>query len=81
MANCRDIRGPDANNKYVAKLTDMHVAGVREIDRAKTQSLGLTADQVFAALGAWCFLAGVHQLQVGVFDRLPDALWQVAAGA
>ena len=29
---------------------------------------------VLAALGAWCFLEGTHQLQVGVFEQLPDAL-------
>lgn len=34
---------------------------------------------VLAALGAWCFLEGTHQLQVGVFQRLPGAFGYDAA--
>jgi H+/Cl- antiporter ClcA len=29
---------------------------------------------VFAALAAWCFLELTHQVQVGVFDKLPELL-------
>src|SRR3954452_7922645 len=29
---------------------------------------------VFAALASWCFLELTHQIQVGVFDKLPEQL-------
>jgi len=29
---------------------------------------------VIAALAAWCFLELVHQVQVGIYDKLPEAL-------
>src|SRR6187200_2750979 len=34
---------------------------------------------VVAALAAWAFLEGVHQIQVGVFQTLPEALGYDAA--
>ena len=50
-------------------------APTRTAGRRLAELSGLAAIVgVVAALGAWVFLEAVHQLQVGLFEDLPDAL-------
>ena len=50
-------------------------APTRTASRRLAELSGLAAIVgVVAALGAWVFLEAVHQLQVGLFEDLPDAL-------